>query len=162
MWLHAFWAMQCAGHILEADAKLPQQIEPHLLPHLLGWHSHILMDGRRTSPPVAGGLWLNIIWNLSCQYVVFSKRRSHIWHIESPRKMCNPVIQTWGQSQNVHCLKCTWRCIPSSASWAITYGLLRALHILHNHYMNTWQVKGVAGSQRASHYWRAPWKPLKH
>ena len=53
---HAFWAMQCASHVPEAGAKLPQQIEPHLLPHLLGRHSYILAYGRRTSSPVAGGL----------------------------------------------------------------------------------------------------------
>ena len=26
MWLHTFWAMQCTGHIPEADAKLPWQM----------------------------------------------------------------------------------------------------------------------------------------
>ena len=49
MQLHALWAMQCDGHVSEADAKLSLQVKPHLLPHLLRWHNHILVDGRGTS-----------------------------------------------------------------------------------------------------------------
>ena len=44
MWLYALWAVQHAGHVSEADAKLSQQVKPHLLPHLLRWHNHILAD----------------------------------------------------------------------------------------------------------------------
>ena len=35
MQLHALWAVQCAGHVSETDAKLSWQVEPHLLPYLL-------------------------------------------------------------------------------------------------------------------------------
>ena len=35
MGLHALWAVQHAGHVSEAVAKLPQQVKLHLLPHLL-------------------------------------------------------------------------------------------------------------------------------
>ena len=57
MWPHALLAVQCTGHISEADAKLSQQVKSHLLPHLLRWHSHTLMDSRGTSPQAACGLW---------------------------------------------------------------------------------------------------------
>ena len=53
---HILWAVQCASHVLETDAKLSQQVEPHLLPYLLGRHNHFLADGRGTSPQVACGL----------------------------------------------------------------------------------------------------------
>ena len=32
---HALWPVQCNCHISETDAKLSQQVKPHLLPHLL-------------------------------------------------------------------------------------------------------------------------------
>ena len=54
---HALWVVQCAGRISEANAKLSQWVKPHLLPHLLRWHNHILTDGRGTSPYIACGLW---------------------------------------------------------------------------------------------------------
>ena len=56
MRLHALWAVQCTGHISEADANLSQQVKPHLLPHLLRQHNHILTDGRGTSPQTVCGL----------------------------------------------------------------------------------------------------------
>ena len=42
---YALWALQHAGYISEADAKLSQRVKPHLLPHLLKQHNHILADG---------------------------------------------------------------------------------------------------------------------
>ena len=40
MQLHALWAVQCAGHVSETDAKLSRQVKPHLLPHLLRQYNH--------------------------------------------------------------------------------------------------------------------------
>ena len=58
MWSHALWAVQCASHVSETDAKLSYQVKPLLLPHLLRWHNHFLMDGRGTSQQTVCGLWL--------------------------------------------------------------------------------------------------------
>ena len=44
MGLHALWAVQCTSHVSEANAKLSQQVKPHLLPHLFRQHNHILTD----------------------------------------------------------------------------------------------------------------------
>ena len=54
--MHAVWVVQCANHVSEADAKLSQQVKPHLLCHLLRQHNHILMDGGRTFPQTVCGL----------------------------------------------------------------------------------------------------------
>ena len=58
MQLHALWAVQCASHISEADAKLSQQIKPHLLPYLPRQHNHFLADSGRTSAQVVCSLKL--------------------------------------------------------------------------------------------------------
>ena len=42
----------------------------------------------------------------------FSDKQSPIWHIESQRMGCNPPTSAWKQSQNVHCLKHTWKGMP--------------------------------------------------
>ena len=41
---HAFWAVQCTGHVSVANAKLPWGSEPNILPHLPKQHSHLLAD----------------------------------------------------------------------------------------------------------------------
>ena len=56
MQLHAHWAVQWTGHVSEPDAKLSQQVKPHLLPHLPRQHNRILEDGGRTSPQTACSL----------------------------------------------------------------------------------------------------------
>ena len=49
--------MQCTSHISAPDAKLSQQIKPHLLSHLLRWYNNILADSGRASQLVACSLW---------------------------------------------------------------------------------------------------------
>ena len=43
----------------------------------------------------------------------FSKKKSPTWHIESQRRECNLVIQTWRPLQSVCCFKLTQRCMSS-------------------------------------------------
>ena len=57
VWPHALWVVQCTSHVSEIDAKLSWQVEPHLLPYLLRWHNHILVDGGGTPPQIVHGLW---------------------------------------------------------------------------------------------------------
>ena len=55
---HAFWTVQCPSYFPVADAKLPRRIESDLLPHLSGWHSHLLTYCRRTPSPFTCCFWL--------------------------------------------------------------------------------------------------------
>ena len=70
----------------------------------------------------------SIIWNWSHQNAAFSEKKSPIWHIKSQRMGCNPVTQTWKQSQIACCLKLTQRCMPSSVWRATTGGSSKGLH----------------------------------
>ena len=38
VWQHALWAVQCASHISEVNAELPQGAESKILPHLPWWY----------------------------------------------------------------------------------------------------------------------------
>ena len=48
--LHAFWAVQCASHVPEVNAELPQGAESIILPHLPWWYNCLLTDSWGTSP----------------------------------------------------------------------------------------------------------------
>ena len=93
---------------------------------------------------------------------LFVEKKSPIWCIESQRMGCDPVTQTWKQSQSACHLKLTQWCMPFSVWWATTGGSSKGLHALHSHSVNIWLGKGPAGSWSGCHLQKMPWGLLKH
>ena len=73
VWPHAFWSVQCASHISEVNAKLPQGAEYNILPHLPWWHNCFL-----TFITCMSSLTdlESTIWNWSHQSATFSEMKS--------------------------------------------------------------------------------------
>ena len=156
--------MQCTSHVSVANAKLPRGAESNIFPHLPWQHSCLLANSTRTLSPLTHHFFSNLestIWNWSYWRTTCSERKSPIWHIESQRMECDPVIQIWKQLQSVHHLKLTPRCMPFLGWWAITEGSLRGLHTFHRHSANIWLEKGPAGSWSRCHFEKMPWRLLK-
>ena len=116
------------GHIPEADAKLPQQIEPHLLPHLLGRHSPILADGGRISLPV----W--VVFNQFREYHLKLKPSKCSFFKEEINYLAHWVSKEGVQPNNSK-LKVITECAPPQM-----YTEVHAFLSLVGHYQ--WFIKG--------------------
>ena len=128
MWPHALWAMQCACHVSVADAKLFQWIRPHLLPHLLRWHSHILAWTAEEHLHQ-----LCVVFNWFREYnlrlkpskcSLFKEEINYLVLPESPRKVCNPMQFKFESD----CRMCTTSNLHRGACLFWPYGPLLTVH----------------------------------
>ena len=142
MWPHALWAMQHARATFQQLMQhCLEQIKPHLLPHLLRWHNHILTDSRRASPPV-----VHVVFNQFREYnlklkppkcSLFKEGINYLVHLVSKKDV-------WPSDLNLkvitHCaLPQTYMEMHAFLSLVGHYRwfLKGYVHALHNHWMNT-------------------------
>ena len=112
MWLHAFWAVQCASHLSAANAKLPRGAESDILPHPLDdivFFSHtaeehlhylcIIFDWFREH-----NLKLNlskcIFFRVEITYLAHQVSKDGIWpsnsNLKAIAECAPPQTYTWG------------------------------------------------------------------